>query len=89
MQLVKDDRKSLSLAEGLSVYETFDQAWNQTQKHPYLGQLIAELEIPDDNAAITIERGGARSGHCTLWITPADGQAATILGCVKAVRPVQ
>lgn len=40
------DSAAIQLAGGLSVYATLTQARNKAQAFPWLGQYIAELEIP-------------------------------------------
>jgi hypothetical protein len=83
-----DDPRTLRLAEGISVYETFAQAATQAQKYPALGQFIAELELPDDDSTITITPSGARSGHRTIWVEPLATQAAIFLSRVKSVSSI-
>lgn len=80
--------RSVRLYEGVSVYETREQAMNQALKHPDLGQFIAELGILDDSADISVEPGGARSGHRTLRVEPFDVQAVRLFDLVIAISPV-
>jgi hypothetical protein len=70
------------LWEGLSVFETLEQARQKASAFPAQGDFIATIVIPDDSR-ITYERTGKSEGHYTLW-----GAAHDLLRCVIAVGPV-
>ncbi len=70
------------LWEGLSVFETLDQARQKAIAFPAQGAFIAALAIPNAGR-ITYERTGRTEGHYTLW-----GDADDLLKCVTSVQPV-
>jgi hypothetical protein len=72
---------ALRLWTGLSVFEEIAQAHAQRERYPYLGDYIAELEIPTDRyPEIRCERTTRTPGHWTLW-----GDANELLACVTMV----
>ncbi len=71
------------LWEGLSVFETLEQARQKAIAFPAQGDFIATIVIPDDSR-IRYERTGRSEGHHTLWGTPND-----LLQCVVAVESVR
>lgn len=78
------DTETLRLMDGISLYNTLQQARNQAAGHPWQGQgFIAELRIPND-APVQIERTTSSRGHYTLWGNPDD-----ILGYVSRVLPIR
>lgn len=84
VQPFRDDAETRRLMQGISLYNTVQQACNQAASAPRLGgRFIAELRIPSD-APVTIERTGTQRGHHTLWGSP-DG----ILGYVSRVFPIE
>lgn len=72
----------LRLWDGLSVYETPEQAYNTVRQYPQLGAFIAAITIPDDGT-FRYERTLAGEGHHTLWSNPD-----ALLRCVSAVISV-
>ena len=81
------DPRLRDLADGLSFYETFEQAASLARNRS-LGDFVAEVRIPDDDPSFRFERTGAREGHTTIWVEPLSSQAARMLQAVRAVRPV-
>ena len=81
--LVHSDVESRRYAEGISVYATLAQARRASLGMPRLGQLIAELVVPDD-ATATIQRTGRKPGHHTLWARPAD-----VLQWIQSITKVE
>jgi hypothetical protein len=63
--------RALRLWDGLSVYQTAEQACALAGASPSLGGYIAELRIPA-SGPIQYELDTGRFGHCTLWGDPAD-----------------
>jgi hypothetical protein len=84
---LSDDPGLLRQAEGVSVYGTFDNARVKALQLPYLGHLIAEMQIPD-GAPVTCSPTGGRAGHNTLWVEPKEVQAATLRSYVVKVVSV-
>ena len=76
--------------EGISVYETFEQAAQQARNVGFkFGAFIAELEIPDDEPTVSVEPGRPESGHRTLRSEPIEDQAERLLALVVAVQPIE
>lgn len=90
MPLLRDTPISRRRWEGISVYETFEQAAKQARDLRYkFGAFTAELAIPDDDPSITLEPGRPQSGHRTLHVAPLEQQAERLLALVVAVNPVE
>ncbi|MGI8689064.1 MAG: hypothetical protein ACR2M3_10840 [Thermomicrobiales bacterium] len=70
------------LWDGLSAYETPEQARRTATMFPMLGTFIAEVEIPD-NQRITYERTTTSDGHYTIW-----GEPDEICRCVQSIESV-
>lgn len=70
------------LWEGLSVFETSEQARAKAIAFPAQGAFIAALAIPDDGR-ITYGRTGGTAGHHTLWGDPDE-----MVRCVASVHLV-
>ena len=67
--------------DGVSVFETHDQAARHARKYTHLGRFIAELLIPDE---APISRDVAdRRGHFNL-----RGSGAAIFSCLVGVSPI-
>ena len=77
-----DDPVRARLHDGISVFNTEQQARNKARDYPFLGGFIARLEIPED-APVRIERTLRSAGHHTIW-----GDADVLLGYVVSVVPV-
>lgn len=75
------DPALLSLYDGLSMYNTEQQARNKALDLN-LGDHIAVVELPD-NAPVRWERTLSSRGHHTVW-----GDAAYLHGCVVSVVQV-
>jgi hypothetical protein len=75
--------------EGISVYETFEQAAKQAENLGYsLGEFVAEVAISDD-AAISIEPGRPSSGHRTLRVDPPERQAEILHALIVRIVSVR
>jgi len=61
--------RALRLWDGLSVYETEEQASQLAKDSPQLGRYIAELRVPE-GSSVRWELNTGRHGHCTLWAEP-------------------
>ena len=70
------------LHDGISVFNTEQQARNKAQAYPVLGSYIAVIELPDD-APANYERTLKTRGHYTLW-----GDPAYLNGLVVSIVPV-
>jgi len=77
-----NDPEKARLWDGLSAYETPEQARRTAMMVPMLGTCIAEVEIPD-NQGITYERTTTSDGHYTIW-----GEPDKICRSVKSVETV-
>ena len=54
----------------------------EARKQPWLGQFVAELQVPD-RGVLEVARSGFRAGHYTLWAPPD-----VLLACVVAIVPL-
>jgi hypothetical protein len=60
------------IRDGLSVYETLEQAENQPnvfKRNPFVG--VAILDIPD-GVQVRFQRSGDTEGHHRLWAAPEE-----------------
>ena len=89
MPLLRDTPTARRQWEGISVYESFEQAAKQARNVGLkFGALIAELGIPDDDTSIGVEPGRPQSGHRTLRVEPPETQVERLLALVIAVNPI-
>jgi hypothetical protein len=72
----------LRLWDGISVYETEQQARVKALQFPQLGGYVARLAIPP-GLRVRAERTTSSEGHHTLWAS-----AAILHSCVVDVVPV-
>jgi hypothetical protein len=70
------------LWDGVSSYNTAEQARRSARRRPMLGRYIAELRLPEDRP-LRLERTLKSSGHHTLWAEPSE-----LLALVVRVEPV-
>ena len=63
------DPEHARLHDGISVFNTEQQARNKAEDYPVLGGYIAAIELPDD-APVRFERTLRTRGHYTLWGDP-------------------
>lgn len=69
----------LRIWDGLSVFETLEQARAQALAYPRLGRFVAVLDIPD-SPLIRTERTTKTEGHYTIW-----GPVSVLLDSVVSV----
>jgi hypothetical protein len=80
--LTGNDFDRSRLNDGISVFNTEQQARKRALFYPNLGAYIARLEIPE-GAPVRIERTLSTPGHHTIWGDPDD-----LLMYVVSVVPV-
>ena len=89
MPLFRDTPTNRRRWEGVSVYETFEQAVKQARQLEFkFGGFVAEVVIPDDNLSISMEPGRPQSGHRTVHSEPVSEQAERLLDHVVAVHQI-
>lgn len=76
------DSEGRRMWEGISVFETAEQARQVAKRYPAQGSFIAEIVIPDESE-IQYERSGPREGHHTRW-----GDGEEMRGCVRSIQRV-
>ena len=64
------DPEQARLHDGISTFNTEQQARRKAQAYPILGRYLADLTLPD-NAPVRIERTLVSRGHQTVWADPA------------------
>ena len=90
MLLLRDTPTARRQWEGISVYETFEQAAKQARSVGFkFGEFIGELAIPDDDPSISLEPGRPQSGHRTLHVEPPEKQAECLLALVVSVNSIE
>lgn len=57
------------LHDGISVFNTEQQARRKAEAYPVLGSYIAAVELPED-APVSYERTLGTRGHFTVWGDP-------------------
>ena len=72
----------LRIWDGLSAFETIDQALAQARAYPRLGRYIAALDLPAV-PEVRVERTTQTDGHYTIW-----GPIPALIAAVVSVTPV-
>jgi len=67
-----DDPESIRLNDGISVFNTEQQALKKALRYRHLGDYIIVLELPDDAPGVRFERTLRTIGHHTLWGDPDE-----------------
>lgn len=70
------------LWDGLSMYETVQQAERSASRNPRLGAFVAAVKLPDDGR-FHVLRTTASEGHHTVWGIPGE-----LLQCVIHIQPI-
>ena len=77
------DPEQARLYDGISTFNTAQQAWRKAQAYPVLGRYLAAIILPDDGP-VRIERTLGSRGHYTVWADPAY-----LLAQVASVEPAE
>ena len=77
------DPERARLHDGISTFNTEQQARRKAQAYPILGSYLATIVLPDD-APARVERTLGSRGHQTVWADPAY-----LLAHVMSIAPVE
>jgi len=75
-------RRDYDRWRGVSHFDSLEQAEDKLHESPWLGNFIAEIEIPP-KAAVRIQQTGAKRSHYTVWADAGD-----LLRWIVSVRPI-